>query len=227
MRVVKKSLLARHFDALARLKPGSAKAQAITSEIENLCTVTHTSGGAGAIAALLAEARPPSVRRLVPGRSIQVSWEEKLPDGRRLVLEVWVSRDVCSSSMKYLPATESIRPKRAHLEREPFYERFNKAFKREQAGKQLSAADRTALLIGELEADVNNGGFCQYFGNKGRRRAKAALRELEAVGAKSTASLLRTALARKSTPNAFEDLDDRFIFNTEDVALLTIHYLAK
>ncbi len=34
------------------------------------------------------------------------------------------------------------------------------------------------LLVGELEADVNNGGFSQYLDNEGRRRARAALAAL-------------------------------------------------
>ena len=85
---------------------------------------------------------------------------------------------------------------------------------------RLTPPDRLLLLIGELEADVNNGGFDQYLGNKGRRRALAALAALLMVGARKTADMLKKAMAPGTSPEERSALDERFYKVPEDLAVL-------
>jgi hypothetical protein len=85
---------------------------------------------------------------------------------------------------------------------------------------RLSRDDRLVLLIGELEADVNNGGFAQYLDNQGRRRAGAALAALRTVGAKRTARMLEQALAPGASSDRLSALADRFYAAPEDLPLL-------
>ena len=60
--------------------------------------------------------------------------------------------------------------------------------------KRPSAADRLVRVIGDLEADVNNGGFDQYLSNKGRPQARRAAKCLRSIGARRTGRLLESAL---------------------------------
>ena len=81
-------------------------------------------------------------------------------------------------------------------------------------------------MVGELEADVNNGGFSQYLGNKGRRRAQAALRALLNIGAKKIARWLASALQSDATAGTLEQLDRRFFDQPEDLPSLVMKHLA-
>jgi hypothetical protein len=76
--------------------------------------------------------------------------------------------------------------------------------------------------VGEFEADVNNGGFGQYLGNKGRKRAGEALHALRSIGAKRTADMLASALAPGASDETLERTDKRFYNSAEDLALLTV-----
>jgi hypothetical protein len=89
---------------------------------------------------------------------------------------------------------------------------------------RLSALDRRLLLVGELEADVNNGGFSQYLNNKGRRRARSALAALTAIGARKTAAMLEEAMAPGVSEARLSALDDRFYKVTEDLAVLAVRH---
>jgi Domain of unknown function (DUF4375) len=51
-------------------------------------------------------------------------------------------------------------------------------------------------LIEGLEAEVNNGGFDQYFYNSAADEAAATIQALELIGAMHTAEILRTACSR-------------------------------
>ncbi|MFZ5786014.1 MAG: DMP19 family protein [Acidobacteriota bacterium] len=62
---------------------------------------------------------------------------------------------------------------------------------------------RLIVLVGELEAEVANGGFAQHLESKGEARAREALGCLESIGATRTARWLRSALrpgAARGTP---------------------------
>ena len=97
---------------------------------------------------------------------------------------------------------------------------------RANARSRLTTHERIILLVGELEADVNNGGFSQYLGNKGRRRAQAALRALLNIGAKKIARWLASALQSDATAGTLEQLDRRFFDQPEDLPSLVMKHLA-
>jgi len=58
----------------------------------------------------------------------------------------------------------------------------------------LSRPERAFRSVWELEAEVNNGGFHQYFSNSSGRRAAEAPAALRAVGALHTAAIVEAAL---------------------------------
>jgi hypothetical protein len=155
------------------------------------------------------------------------TWREELDGGRRtLELQLVADRTIRSALVRYqrAPAVRVAPRRRAtHAVQEAFYARYleigQKAYR--DPRHRLSPGDRLVLLVGELEADVNNGGFSQYLGNKGRRRARAALAALRAVGARQTARLLVTAMAPRTTAARRSALDERFHAAPEDLAGLT------
>jgi hypothetical protein len=61
---------------------------------------------------------------------------------------------------------------------------------------QLSFPERVFGLIWELESEVNNGGFRQYFLNSTGTLAPHVIDALNAVGAARTAALVQEALAQ-------------------------------
>lgn len=220
---------------LAQLKPGSADAEELRWALERLLMKAILVGGRRAvdraIAALNARGRRFS---LAETRGSLRTWRESLADGQR-VLEIRanVSRTLRTTLVQYR-AVRVPRLTRGQLERharqQRFYARYLAAGQRAYAGdgyRRLSRADRLVLLIGELEADVNNGGFSQYLGNKGRRRARSALQALTTVGARSTARMLATALAPRVTPEQLDALDTRFYAAPEDLAVLTVRFLER
>lgn len=110
---------------------------------------------------------------------------------------------------------------------EAFYARYNQVAARAYAGDRaprLMSADRLILLVAELEADVNNGGFGQYLANKGRRRARSALRALERIGAKRTHRMLEQALSANVSTRRLDQLDGLFYKSSEDLAVLTMKH---
>ena len=110
-----------------------------------------------------------------------------------------------------------------------FYARYVAAGQRAYATppQRISREDRRILLVGEFEADVNNGGFSQYLGNKGRARAASTAAILREIGAKKTAAMLDAALQASADNAALSKLDDRFYRGGEDLALLSIRALER
>lgn len=89
----------------------------------------------------------------------------------------------------------------------------------------LSQDDRLIRVVGDFEADVNNGGFRQYLGNKGEARAREALAGLSAIGAKHTARWLRSALDANGGVDALARLNQQFYETAEDLASLAMAYI--
>lgn len=142
-----------------------------------------------------------------------------------LTIAVYSSRIFQYTSVNWsaLPAEpKTKRERERHQLQQQFYARYMDAGKRAYATppRRISAADRRILLVGEFEADVNNGGFSQYLDNKGRRRAAETLRVLEETAAPKTAALLRAALADSNDEAALQKLDARFYRSREDLAVL-------
>lgn len=153
-------------------------------------------------------------------------WREELAPGRTLEISIVAGQIYRSTHVEYLTIRKprlTPRQRTIHALQAAFYARYmdvgQKAYT--DASYRLTAPDRLVLLVGELEADVNNGGFDQYLGNKGRRRARAALAALQTVGARKTAGMLETAMAPGTTPAQLSALDDRFYRVPEDLAVLT------
>jgi uncharacterized protein DUF4375 len=59
----------------------------------------------------------------------------------------------------------------------------------------LSVPESVFRAVWELEAEVNNGGFHQYFFNSSGKLARFALSALRAVGASQTAGILELAIS--------------------------------
>jgi len=67
--------------------------------------------------------------------------------------------------------------------------------KYEQSGfNSLSEKEQLIYVVWWLEAEVNNGGFHQYFWNSAGDYANEALVALEKIGAVTTAKLLKSAM---------------------------------
>jgi hypothetical protein len=114
--------------------------------------------------------------------------------------------------------------------------------------ESLSEPYRVLLGIWDLEAEVNNGGFDQYFFNSSGDHAWFAPAALDAVGAHHTAALMRNANAlfgssgpprdrnqrqgalgrmRVAAENPFERLDQAFYEYRDDLSTLVRRFLEK
>lgn len=93
----------------------------------------------------------------------------------------------------------------------------------------LTQPERAFLAAFELEAEVNNGGFDQYFFNQSGDHVQDAIDGLEAMGAEATARIVRDAvqrfgphdppsdwLARQDALLALTDGDDEVDFDDLD-----------
>jgi hypothetical protein len=65
---------------------------------------------------------------------------------------------------------------------------------KEEFAKQ-SVPQQTSTAIWELESEVNNGGFSQYFANESAKSAAFAVKALEGIGAPKAANICRRAIA--------------------------------
>lgn len=109
----------------------------------------------------------------------------------------------------------------------------------ERGYKALSSAEQTIHVIFRLEAEVNNGGFHQYYFNSAGDHALAAPAALLRIGARRAAALVREAneafpepgpspqretriqqLEQLPAEGRFEQLDDRFYQYPEDLQRL-------
>jgi hypothetical protein len=113
---------------------------------------------------------------------------------------------------------------------------------------QLSFPERVFGLIWELESEVNNGGFHQYFLNSRGALAPYVVDALTAVGAVATASIVQQALAlvgpdvfwsddaaRKAhiselssrAKEKLHDLDQAFYAYPDDLTTLLYRYVTE
>jgi len=113
--------------------------------------------------------------------------------------------------------------------------------------EKLSAEEKIFFLNQELETQVNNGGFHQYFFNSGGNFACETVDALTTIGAKQTSEILKKAmdafgceipknwddrqglLITKGMDIDFEntlnDCDDEFYVYKEDLNELNCHYI--
>jgi hypothetical protein len=116
-----------------------------------------------------------------------------------------------------------------------------------RAGPRELTPEEARRLIDRLEAEVNNGGFDQYFFNSSGDEASAVIEALETVGASKTARIVRKACARfpggmppsdrnerqdaleRVSPGsqAFDREDRAFLRYEDDLAKLVAAYQAR
>ena len=114
--------------------------------------------------------------------------------------------------------------------------------------KDLSTPERVFLVIWELESEVNNGGFYQYFYNSSGALAPHAVGALKTIGAKATADVVQRALnavvntiaswsddaqrqeqanqLSSGTRQILEELDQEYYASPEDLTPLLYKYVA-
>ena len=104
-----------------------------------------------------------------------------------------------------------------------------------------------AGLIGNLEAEVNNGGFDQFFYNSAGDDTAGTIKALEIIGALHTADIVKRAAAKfpnlmppkdrfarqdillqiSPAAEAFDDLDEEFYGYPDDLTELLARYGSK
>jgi hypothetical protein len=217
---------------LATLRPGSRVADQTRWAIEHALMALVQAGGRRAAERAVAVLNARGHRfALTDTFGFLRVWRETLAGGQRTIeLSVNVNRLFKSTSVRYRSIPRLTAKARATTAiQDAFYARYmavgQRAY-RANGFRGLSSADRIILLVAELEAGVNNGGFRQYLDNKGRRRAGAAVRALEAIGAERTARMLATALQPGTTEKQRDRLDDLFYRVPEDLAVLAMRRVA-
>jgi len=218
--------------ALTGQKPGTKLADKARWAIESLLMAMLKSVGIRGIRAALKEVSADGHRlELVENADGNRRWEARIDGGRVVEITVYSASGVQSTSVDYRveKAEPPTRGQQRRMEAQStFYDCYENIAKMAHGAdrkKRLSRDERIILLTGELEADVNNGGFSQYLLNKGRRRAKQALEALRTIGAERTAILLEQALQEKISEAELDRLDTRYYRQAEDVPSLVAKHL--
>ncbi len=84
---------------------------------------------------------------------------------------------------------------------------------------------RAVYATWEVESEVNNGGFDQYFGNTDGALAGEAIAGYRQFGTPRFASLVEEAVAARDDPDALSRLDDQFYELDEPVQDLRIRFI--
>jgi hypothetical protein len=222
--------LARLLGKLTTLRVSSPQTRRLKAQIEHVLMQILRRRGLGAVERAIAALNAGDRRLALAGKHLGGrAWREDL--GRRILeIAVTTTRSFRSTSVRYRSnVREQLTPRQRGVERvqQAFYARYMSIGQRAYTDSRhrLAPADRLILLIGELEADVNNGGFDQYLRNKGRGRAGAALSALRAVGARRTARMLEKALAPTTTAAQRTALGVSFYRVPEDLPVLTARHV--
>ena len=221
------SHLVKSVARLIELAPDSAEAESEQRAIESKLMDSLAGGGRVAGEALVNSL---SEHGYVVIRVRPCFWQVVLPPPQ--VLEVWFNppKDPIIAALSYREGTPWGTPaqKRAAERQEAFYARYEALVPIEESEvEQLPADDRLIFVIGEFEADVNNGGFDQYLDNKSAERAQEALRHLTDIGARRTARWLSSALESFDDADALERLNGQFFNKPQDLPSLVMRHLSK
>ena len=212
-------------DRLVSCTPGTTEAEAEQRTIESLLTATLRKGGRPGgeqvVGSLVSHGYV--LERL---DALPCMWRVMIPLPR--VLEIWFAggEDPVFAVLSYRrgrPWGNKAQKRAARLQA-AFYQRYERI---DPEAPAHSLHDRMILLVGELEADINNGGFGQYLANKGAVRAREALRSLSTIGSKRTTRWLTAALAPTADRSSLEKLDQQFLARPEDLASLVMAYIEK
>ena len=212
-------------DSLVALTPGTPAAEQPQHAIEGLLMDALKSGGREAGKELM-ESLVAHGYALESVDALAGMWRVAIPSPR--VLEIWFTGGdkpvVAAVSYRVGKPWGSKAQKRAAKLQAEFYRRYERLAQRDGA---LAPDDRLVQLIGEFEADVNNGGFGQYLANKGAARAREALACLSAIGAKRTTRSLTSALEGRRDQDGLARLDQQFCEKAEDLASLAMTYIRR
>ena len=219
--------IAKLIGRLVELTPDSTEAEAARHAIESELMVALGAGGREAGESLVNSLSEHGYDLV---RVRPCFWQVVLPPPR--VLELWFNppKDPIIAASSYREGTPWGTPsqKRAAARQEAFYARYEKLIPIDDAAAAaLLPEDRLVFIIGEFEADVNNGGFGQYLENKSNERAHEALRYLEQIRAGRTARWLSSALEAAADSAALDRLDNLFFNKPQDLPSLVMRYLAK
>ena len=215
--------LNRFLARLVRLKPASRAAGKLRMQGEQALMKMLNEEGLMAVQRIVARRPGLAPVNKAPGTR---TWREELGD-RAIQVHVTSNRFYKATSITYVEVPKLTA---ADLERDAvqkrYYERYMAIGRRAYADPpgRISAMERRLLLVGEFEADVNNGVFSQYLFNKGARRARTALAALKAIGARRTAAMLEAAMKPGVTEARLSALDDRFYKVPEDLAVLAARH---
>ena len=228
---VKKSLI----EALAETRPKSRTAYAAKAQLEHAFFYIVRDEGIRAVEAAVAALRKAGTDlKLSEKGKGRRAWTLQLAGGEREI-EVRIGchpeLDFRYASVHYnekppeIPVTPKERAR--HALQEAFYARYNEVAQKTYgpAKVRLGPRDRTALLVGDFEGGVNNGGFETYLSNKGKRTARAAAAALREIGANKTADMLEQAMAPDVTGRQLDALAARFYKGPEDLAALAAVHL--
>ena len=112
----------------------------------------------------------------------------------------------------------------------------------------FTRGERFVAAVQGMSREVNNGGWDQFFRNSSGALAFDLVPALEAMGSKENLSMAQRALGRFGRPaslgeddrwshlesvrgddddNPWEDLDDEFYENPEDLEAMTLRYIAS
>jgi hypothetical protein len=215
-------------EQLLRLKPGSRRAEKLRAELTHrLMSVVRAEGLRG-VQRLVKRLTSTTSLELEFARGSVRAWRHIVAD-RVLVLQTLTDRSLKSATILYSQAPPPLGPKaRARKAvQDRFYSRYDEVGPAgaSRMTRRPSAADRLVRVIGDLEADVNNGGFDQYISNKGRAQARRAAKSLHSIGARRTGRLLEAALALPPESLQFERLDKAFYRSSEDLPSLVMRHL--
>lgn len=210
-------------DSLVALTPGTPAADPLQHAIEGLLMGALRSGGRE-VGERLVESLAAHGYALERLDALPSMWRVAIPPPR--VLEIWFTGGeepgVAALSYRVGKPWGSKAQKNAAKLQAEFYRRYELLALREGT---LPADDRLIQLIGEFEADVSNGGFGQYLGNKGAARAREALASLSAIGARRTSRWLASALENRHGEDGLARLDEQFNEKAEDLASLAMTYI--
>lgn len=219
--------LLRH---LVRLKPGGRPAEKLRAELTHLLMRIVLAEGLPGVRRLVKQLTSTAPLDPVFASGSVRAWRHTVAD-RVLVLQTLTGRTMKNATVLYSQAPRPLGPKaRARQDlQDRFYARYNQVGPAgaSRMARRPSAADRLVRVIGDLEADVNNGGFDQYLCNKGRPRARRAAKCLQSIGARRTGRLLESALGLPPDSPQFERLDKAFYRSSEDLPSLVMRHLEK
>ena len=212
-------------DSLVAQAPGTPAAEKSQRAVESLLMGALNSGGREAGEKLVESlaAHGYALERL---DALPCMW--RVPISSPRVLEIWFTGGdtpviAAVSYREGKPWGSKAQKGAAKLQAE-FYRRLELLALGDGA---LSPDDRLIQLIGEFEADVNNGGFGQYVSNKGAARAREAVECLSAIGARRTSRWLTSALEGHRGKDGLARLDQQFNEKAEDLASLAVTYIGR